>query len=115
MTVTDDEETLRKNGGRPAETGDKALLIDLWLMSCRVLKRDMEYAMMDALVAECSRRHIRQIFGYYYPTAKNAMVKDFYGRMGFTKLGEDGKGASQWKFTIPSVYTNQNRYIRVNR
>ena len=43
------------------------------------------------------------------------MVKDFYGRMGFTKLGEDGKGASQWKFTIPSVYTNQNRYIRVNR
>ena len=115
MTVTDDEETLRKNGGRPAETGDRALLIDLWLMSCRVLKRDMEYAMMDALVAECSRRHIRQIFGYYYPTAKNAMVKDFYGRMGFTKLGEDGKGASQWKFTIPAVYTNQNRYIRVNR
>ena len=46
MTVTDDEETLRKNGGRPAETGDKALLIDLWLMSCRVLKRDMGHKMM---------------------------------------------------------------------
>lgn len=30
--------------------------IDLWIMSCRVLKRDMEYAMMDALAYECSKK-----------------------------------------------------------
>ena len=29
---------------------NEELHIDLWLMSCRVLKRDMEYAMMDTLV-----------------------------------------------------------------
>ena len=49
--------------------------IDLWLMSCLVLKRDMEFAMMDALVKKARESGIRTIFGYYYPTAKNAMVK----------------------------------------
>jgi len=114
MTLRDDEETLSRNGGRPAPAGEKALLIDLWLMSCRVLKRGMENAMMDALVSECSRRHIGCIFGYYYPTAKNAMVKDFYDTMGFTKVSEDASGNTVWKFQIPRVYTNKNRYIRVN-
>ena len=32
---------------------EQTLHIDLWLMSCRVLKRDMELAMLDELVAQC--------------------------------------------------------------
>lgn len=35
------------------------LQIELWLMSCRVLKRDMEYAMMDTLVKQCRDCGIR--------------------------------------------------------
>ena len=57
--------------------------IILWLMSCRVLKRDMEYAMMDTLIHTCQVRGIKELVGYYFPTAKNAMVKDFYQNMGF--------------------------------
>ena len=113
MTMSDEPEDLLKNGGKPVVTGQKALLIDLWLMSCRVLKRDMEYAMMDALVAECRRHHIDSIFGYYYPTARNGMVKDLYQALGFDKVGEDAGGNTTWKFRIPPVYTNRNRYIKV--
>jgi len=40
--------------------------IDLWLMSCRVLKRDMELAMLDILVAKCRGRGVEEIIGYYY-------------------------------------------------
>ena len=54
-------------------------------MSCRVLKRDMEYAMMDALVKESLRYGINTVYGYYYPTAKNKMVQDFYLLQGFEK------------------------------
>lgn len=108
MTVTEESGSEK---GRP--TGIKALLIDLWLMSCRVLKRDMEYAMMDALVGECRRNGIREIYGYYYPTAKNAMVKEFYAGLGFRKISEDKDGNTVWKFMIPNVYTNRNRYITV--
>lgn len=91
----------------------KALSIDLWIMSCRVLKRDMEYAMMDTLVHRCQDCGIRQIRGFYYPTAKNAMVKDFYQVMGFTKLHEDIKGNSEWLFELRNGYNTKNNVINV--
>ena len=89
------------------------LHIELWLMSCRVLKRDMEYAMMDTLVKQCRDYGIRQIYGYFYPTAKNAMVKDFYALQGFEKLEEDADGNAKWSFRIPEQYTLKNQVITV--
>lgn len=92
----------------------KELHMDLWLMSCRVLKRDMEFAMMDQLVAECKNNGISKIYGYYYPTAKNKMVKEFYGLQGFNKISEDEDGNSTWEFVIEESYENKNKYIEVN-
>ena len=88
--------------------------IDLCLMSCRVLKRDMEYAMMDALAARCIEREIRTIKGYYYPTAKNHMVELFYKDMGFTLIDHDETGNSVWVMDLTEGYTNQNKYIDVH-
>lgn len=89
------------------------LQIELWLMSCRVLKRDMEYAMMDTLVKQCRDCGILQIYGYFYSTAKNAMVKDFYALQGFEKLEEDVDGNAKWSFRIPEQYTLKNQVITV--
>lgn len=88
--------------------------MDLWIMSCRVLKRDMEFAMMDELVSAAKAAGLRKIMGYYYPTAKNNMVRDFYERMGFTKVSEDGEGNTTWEFNLTDEYTNQNTHIKVN-
>lgn len=87
--------------------------IDLWIMSCRVLKRDMEFAMMDSLVKRCRERGIFEIRGYYYPTAKNAMVREFYALQGFDKIAEDADGNTQWKFVITNEYQNKNTVIKV--
>ena len=88
--------------------------IDLWLMSCRVLKRDMEFAMMDELVIKCREQGIQCLKGYYYPTAKNAMVRDFYALQGFTKINEDIEGNAEWEFIIPKEYEKKNKVINVN-
>lgn len=88
--------------------------IDLWIMSCRVLKRDLEYAMMDELVKRCKNKGINKIYGYYYPTAKNGMVKDFYSLQGFTKINEDEKGNTEWSFEIDD-YQLKNEVIEVER
>lgn len=93
---------------------DTTLHLELWLMSCRVLKRDMEYAMMDQVVMECQKRGILRICGYYYPTAKNSMVKEFYRQQGFEKLQEDKEGNTLWEFLIPEAYQKKNKVIRVN-
>ncbi len=87
--------------------------IDLWLMSCRVLKRDMEYAMMDSLVHKCQQRGISVIRGFYYPTAKNRMVQDFYGLQGFQKVKEEESGSTEWEYIIPKAYENKNQVIHM--
>lgn len=90
------------------------LHIDLWLMSCRVLKRDMEYAMMDELVKNCIKAGIHRIMGYYYPTKKNGMVSDFYAKQGFSKLFEDENGNTVWEYYVTNHYEKKNGVISVN-
>lgn len=87
--------------------------IDLWVMSCRVLKRDMEYAMMDELVRLCSERGIKWIYGYYYPSKKNSMVKNFYALQGFDQSGDNAEGGTSWKFQIPAGYTKKQDVIKI--
>ena len=93
---------------------ENTLHIDLWLMSCRVLKRDMEFAMMDELVEKCQSAGITKIVGYYYPTAKNGMVKDFYAMQGFVKVAEDETGNTVWEYVVTSQYEKKNKVIEVN-
>lgn len=90
------------------------LHMELWLMSCRVLKRDMEFAMMDELVMKAKEAGITKIFGYYYPTAKNAMVKDFYSLQGFKKISEDEEGNTVWEFKVDDTYEKKQHVIAVN-
>ena len=91
------------------------LHMELWLMSCRVLKREMEYAMMDELVEKAKAAGIRKIYGYYYPTAKNSMVKDFYSLQGFAKIAEDEDGNTTWLFEIGDDYKKKQNVIEIIR
>ena len=87
--------------------------INLWIMSCRVLKRDMEFAMMDTLVKKCNELEIKEIKGYYYPTAKNNMVKELYYLLGFEKIKEDDIGNTEWSYKISNYYKNKQNVIKV--
>ena len=92
---------------------DETVDIDLWIMSCRVLKRDMEFAMMDEFVRICRDRRGEHIIGHYYPTAKNGMVKEFYGLHGFQKTSEDADGNAVWEIDVAD-YEPKNHVIAVN-
>ncbi len=74
--------------------------VELWLMSCRVLKRDMELAMLDRLVQRCGEQDIETIRGHYYPTAKNNMVRELYAGFGFEKTAEDQAGNTTWELKV---------------
>ena len=68
--------------------------------------------MMDELVKHAKKRNIKTIYGYYYPTFKNKMVKDFYDIQGFTLLNEDSEGNKTYKLDI-SEYKLKNNVIEV--
>ena len=72
----------------------------------------MEYAMMDVLALSAQNRNVKTIYGYYYPTKKNKMVKDFYSSLGFQKTHEDSCGNSKWELCLQE-YNPKNRYIKM--
>lgn len=93
---------------------NNTLVISLWVMSCRVFKRQMEYAMFDHLVELCRHRNIDKILGKYIPTTKNMPVADLYKDLGFI-LREEKNGYQIWEYHIPDNYENRNRVIRTGK
>jgi FkbH-like protein len=85
--------------------------LDLWLMSCRVLNREMEFAMFDALVEQCQARGIRKIVGVYIPSKKNGMVVGHYAGLGFARLDSSSAGQELWHYDVPQSYSARTRFI----
>ena len=123
-SISSDENYIKLYGKLEDKYGDNGLIsivigkqketqchVELWLMSCRVLKRDMEFAMLDALVKECRNREIEEIVGHYFKSPKNAMVAELYKIFGFELFSQDGED-SIWKLNIQN-YENINRLIEV--
>lgn len=85
--------------------GDAAI-IDTWLMSCRVLERQVEQAVLNE-IARCSReRGASKLIGEYIATTRNAMVKNHYSNLGFTLLERDTDDhVSRWMLDLPTFQT----------
>ena len=95
--------------GRMDETD---LHLDLWLMSCRVLKRDMEIAMLDSLVERARQKGVKRLVGYYLPTAKNGMVADHYEKLGFSSIPCDAVTGTAWELEL-ATYEPRSCHIRI--
>ncbi len=95
-----------------ASVEDKTATIDLWVMSCRVFKRHFEFALFDYVISQCIKRGITTINASYLPTAKNAIIKDFYESIGFTLVSET-ETEKKYTYTIPMDYKNKNEVIKM--
>jgi FkbH-like protein len=73
-----------------AREADGDARIDLWLMSCRVFGRKVEDAILADVVARARALGAHRLIGEYIPTAKNALVRELYPRLGFTEIGRSG-------------------------
>lgn len=86
--------------------------IDLWVMSCRVFKRHLEYAVFDYLIAKCKEMGVKTITASYLPTAKNVIIKDFYEGIGFD-VTLDRESEKRYILNIPEEYENKNKVIKM--
>ena len=122
--ITKDDSYIKIYGKLADKYGDNGLVaisigriemdichIELWLMSCRVLKRGLEFAMLDQLVAQCKKRNVAVIVGYYSKTNKNDMVSALYEEFGFSLVNQDSEG-SEWKLYVEK-YKSKNKFIGV--
>jgi len=82
------------------------LLIDTWLMSCRVLGRQVEEATLGVVAGHAARKGAAALVGEYRPTAKNGMVAEHYAKLGFTPMpAPEGAepGATFWRYELSAV------------
>ena len=86
--------------------------VDTWIMSCRVLGRRVEEALLQYLVQQARLRGVAEIFGRYIPTARNGLVRDHYGGLGFIQTGSQN-GETIWQLAV-SDYCEKNLPLRVD-
>jgi len=83
-------------------------------MSCRVLKRDMELAMLDKLVETALERGAKKLVGRYIRSAKNDMVAEHYRNLGFRCVSSSPDGSETlWELALDELhYRPRSRYIK---
>jgi len=74
--------------------------IDTWVMSCRVLGRGIEQAVLAILVKRARAAGARELRGQYISTAKNELVRDHYAKLGFAKIEELAAGNTVWRLVL---------------
>lgn len=76
-------------------------VVDTWLMSCRVLNRQVEQATLNYIVSQASARNAERIIGLYRPTERNGIVKDHYSKLGFQSASSSST-CSRWELETQS-------------
>jgi FkbH-like protein len=96
-----------------ARSNGDALDVDTFLLSCRVIGRTIETAMLAYLCDQASRRGLQWVRGRVIPTAKNGPARDLYERHGFQKLAEDQSGETSWALDLSGGRITWPDWMRV--
>ncbi len=67
--------------------------VDTFLLSCRVIGRTVETALLAHLAKSAAERGCKRLAGWFLPTKKNAPARDFYKQHGFQRQESNGTGS----------------------
>jgi len=81
--------------------------IDTFLLSCRIMNREIERAFMGAVIGLAAKSGVDILVGRYIPTAKNVPVKDLYAGLGFAAVNDC------WEFRVAKGFAAPD-YIDVS-
>jgi predicted enzyme involved in methoxymalonyl-ACP biosynthesis len=77
--------------------------IDTWLMSCRVLGRGVEEAVLQEIIRQAVASGAVSLTGRYIPTDRNAVVAEHYAKLGFTLLETQADGSTVWQLGLEGM------------
>ncbi len=89
----------------------KQWLIDTFLLSCRVIGRQVETALLSLLLRQIQERGGRKVIGEYISTAKNRVAAEFYQKHGFDRADDNGK---RWVLGLATENLSPPQCIKVN-
>jgi FkbH-like protein len=86
--------------------------IDTFLLSCRVIGRTVEDTFLSFVLNRIKETSTKLVEAQYIPTAKNSLVKDFYGNFGFEKIRET-ESESLWHWQFAGQEIKESPWIMV--
>ena len=86
--------------------------IDSFLMSCRIMGRNIEYAIMNNLVNTFKQKGVKKIEAAYFPTIKNIPVSNFYEESGFLLVKQE-EGNKEFELLISDYKPYSVEYIKI--
>ncbi|MFN9461084.1 MAG: hypothetical protein ACK6D7_27460, partial [Acidobacteriota bacterium] len=86
-------------------------VIETMLMSCRVIGRTVETAMMALLLRYGRHLGLQWIEGWFVPTAKNGPAREFYAAHEFA-LVETGEAGARWRLEVANSSLVCPRWMR---
>ncbi|WP_394756021.1 HAD-IIIC family phosphatase [Rhodoferax sp.] len=90
------------------------LTIDNFLLSCRVIGRTVETAMLAYLCDAARQRGLNKLCGRVVPTDKNVPVRDLFEKHGFCKLGEDDSGSTTWELDLAKAMVRRPDWFQIS-
>jgi FkbH-like protein len=86
--------------------------IDVLLLSCRVIGRTVETALLSFVVERARSMGMKQLNGWFLPTKKNEPAKDFYPGHNFRPLAERD-GGTLWSVDLGQAEFKCPEWIRL--
>jgi FkbH-like protein len=94
-------------------TKGKVLDIDTFLLSCRVIGRTIETAMLERMCEEAKSRSLQYVTGRIIPTAKNVPVRDLFERHGFVLVNEGPAGETTWRMDLEGDIPSYPSWLKI--
>ena len=86
--------------------------VDTFLLSCRVIGRTVETALLAHLAETAAQRGCKRLVGSFLPTRKNAPARDFYEQHGFTRHENNTEG-SLWALDLKTSTLCRPEWIKL--
>ena len=77
--------------------------IDTWLMSCRVLGRRVEEAVLLELLSHARAQGVNKLRGVYIATDRNLLVEHHYPSLGFTLAEQPDATTTVWELHVATA------------
>lgn len=97
-----------------AEVQGKSVFIESFLMSCRVMGKNIEFSLMSALCQWAAKRGCSTIRGQFIPTSKNAPCREFLAQCGLTASGNvTAEGGQMFEAEINKLQLPQAKHLEI--
>ncbi len=86
--------------------------IDAFLLSCRVLGRNIEFAFINRIIQHLEKKGVKRVYASFSPTPKNGQTRDFYPKVGFSRAQVSGVKET-FRLNVNDFEINNPSYIGV--